>query len=78
MEEGLKMCSKLTIKTYFWKYFAPSSSVSIVDFEHLFVCWDGTIVAASLKIIFLNMNPDVARASTYAAANCCAHCSGFD
>ena len=51
----------------------PPSSVSIVDFEHVFVCWDGAIVAASLKTIFYNMNPDVARAFTYAAANYCAH-----
>ena len=39
--------------TYFWQYFTPSSSVSIFDFEQAFVCLDGKIVAASLKITIL-------------------------
>ena len=64
--------------TYFWTYFASSSTVSIVDFDHVFVCWDGTVVAALLKIIFFNINLDLARASTYGAANYCTHYSGFD
>ena len=33
-----------------WTYFTPFSSVFIVDFEHVFVCWDRNIHI--LKIIF--------------------------
>ena len=35
-----KICSKLTIKTYF----APCSSVSIANFEHLITGWDWLIL----------------------------------
>ena len=58
--------------------FAPCSSIFIVDFEHVLYCWDETIIAASLNTIFLSMDPDIARASTYVAANYCAHYSTFD
>ena len=63
--------------TQFWTYFASSPSVSIIDFEDILDCWDETNAAASMKIIFLNMNPDVGRASTYGAANYCVQYSGL-
>ena len=40
--KGCKICSKLTIKRpewHQWTYFTPFSSLAIVDFEQMNVCW---------------------------------------
>ena len=92
LEEVAKKCLKLTIKTPERGQWCHSGVINI-KFEHIsrllllfllltlsIVYWDGTIIAASLKITFYNLNPDVARPFAYAAAaaNYCARYSGFD
>ena len=64
--EGVKICLKLTIKILERRQWRSSGVFNVkfepilrlllvfllLTFEHIFVCWNGTIIAASLKIIF--------------------------
>ena len=52
--ERCKICSKLIIKTperrrHLWTYFTLSSSVSIVNFAHVFAGWASKILTPILK-----------------------------
>ena len=77
-----EICSRVTIKTperrqwrFYWKlwtYFSPLSSVSIVDFEDVNICWEGNVVflkhiEIGLRYIFLTICADSDKNPTFSS-----------